>query len=342
MKIINLSFARSPSGSADPEQKARADEAAALDAYSQIVTGVVDRVGPALVGIRRLRNGGRGGPSNGLEGSGSGIIITPDGYVLTNHHVVMDASALEILLADGTTAKAEKVGSDPDTDLALLRVHRHSLPSAELGDSAALRQGQLVVAIGNPFGLQATVTAGVVSALSRTLRASNGRLIEDIIQTDAALNPGNSGGALLDSAGRVIGVNTAIIAGAQGTGFAVPVNTAKRIVPELLRHRRIQRGYLGLAGQTVHFPRAAVERMSLKAASAVQVVQCVPGGPAERAGLVPGDVILSIDDRAAANVDEIYKMLGRDAIGRDVRVKILRKGEIMTLVSRVAAQPERK
>lgn len=342
MKIVNLSFARPSSGSADPETRQRAEEGAALDAYSQIVTSVVERVGPALVGIRRLRNGGRAGPSNGLEGSGSGIIITPDGYVLTNHHVIMDAPALEVLLADGTTAKAEKVGSDPDTDLALLRVHRHSLPSTELGDSAALRQGQLVVAIGNPFGLQATVTAGVVSALSRTLRASNGRLIEDIIQTDAALNPGNSGGALLDSAGRVIGVNTAIIAGAQGTGFAVPVNTAKRVIPELLRHGRIQRGYLGLAGQTVQFPRAAVERMGLKASSGVQVVQCVPGGPADRAGLVAGDVMLSIDDRPAVNVDEIYKMLGRDVIGQDVRLKILRKGETMTLVARIAELPERR
>jgi S1-C subfamily serine protease len=333
MKIINISSARSSSESDN--------EDAAFDAYSRVVTGVVSRVGPSLVGIRRLR----GKMENGLhahEGGGSGIVITPDGYVLTNHHVIMDAPAIEVLLADGSTAKAETVGSDPDTDLALLRVHRHSLPSVELGDSAGLRQGQLVVAIGNPFGLQSSVTAGVVSALSRTLRASNGRLIEDIIQTDAALNPGNSGGALLDSAGRVIGVNTAIIAGATGTGFAVPVNTAKRVIPELLRYGRVHRGYLGIAGQTVHFPRAAAERMGHGAASGVQIVQSVPGGPAERAGIQQGDVILSIDDRSAASVDDIYKVLDRQSIGRELRVKVLRRTETLTLKLVVAEQPYRK
>jgi S1-C subfamily serine protease len=333
MKIINISSARSSSESDN--------EDAAFDAYSRVVTGVVSRVGPSLVGIRRLR----GKMENGLhahEGGGSGIVITPDGYVLTNHHVIMDAPAIEVLLADGSTAKAETVGSDPDTDLALLRVHRHSLPSVELGDSAGLRQGQLVVAIGNPFGLQSSVTAGVVSALSRTLRASNGRLIEDIIQTDAALNPGNSGGALLDSAGWVIGVNTAIIAGATGTGFAVPVNTAKRVIPELLRYGRVHRGYLGIAGQTVHFPRAAAERMGHGAASGVQIVQSVPGGPAERAGIQQGDVILSIDDRSAASVDDIYKVLDRQSIGRELRVKVLRRTETLTLKLVVAEQPYRK
>ena len=341
MKIINLSFARSSSANNGPSGSSGADENAALDAYSSIVTNVVERVGPALVGIRRLRSR-NGSSAYGLDGAGSGIIITPDGYVLTNDHVVTGAGAVEVLLADGTVAKAEQVGADADTDLALLRVHRHSLPAVELGNSASLRQGQLVVAIGNPFGLQSTVTAGVVSALSRTLRASNGRLIEDIIQTDAALNPGNSGGALLDAAGRVIGVNTAIIAGAHGTGFAVPINTAKRVIPELLRHGRIQRGYLGIAGQTVQFPRAAADRMALKVAAGVQIVQCVPDGPADRAGIKPGDVILSIDDRPAANVDEIYKMLDRDAIGRELRVKLLRRGEVMTLTPRVGEQPSSK
>jgi S1-C subfamily serine protease len=333
MKIVNIGFARSSSG-----HPGNATEDDAMDAYSRVVTGVVDRVGPALVGIRRLRGRTEGG-LNAHEGSGSGIVITPDGYVLTNHHVIMDAPAIEVLLADGGVAKAETVGSDPDTDLALLRVHRHSLSSVELGDSAGLRQGQLVVAIGNPFGLQASVTAGVVSALSRTLRASNGRLIEDIIQTDAALNPGNSGGALLDSAGRVIGVNTAIIAGAQGTGFAVPVNTAKRVIPELLRYGRIHRGYLGIAGQTVHFPRAAAERMGHGAASGVQIVQCVAGGPAARAGLAQGDVLLSLDDRPAVTVDDIYKVLDRQSIGRELKAKVLRRGEVLTLHLTVAEQP---
>jgi S1-C subfamily serine protease len=337
MKIINIGYARSSSGDSQMEE----DDA--LDAYSRIVTRVVERVGPALVGIRRLRGkSGSGAGQYGPEGSGSGIVITPDGYVLTNHHVIMDAPGIEVLLADGTTAKAEQVGSDPDTDLALLRVHRHSLPSVELGDSAGLRQGQLVVAIGNPFGLQATVTAGVVSALSRTLRASNGRVIEDIIQTDAALNPGNSGGALLDSSGRVIGVNTAIVAGATGTGFAVPVNTAKRVIPELLRYGRIQRGYLGIAGQTVHFPRAAAERMGLGASSGVQIVQCVAGSPAARAGLVQGDVLLALADRPTGSVDDIYKVLDRDSIGRELSLKVLRRGELLSLKIEVAEQPRAK
>lgn len=342
MKIINLNFARSAAAEGGPSAAAaHADEDAAMDAYSRVVTGVVERVGPALVGIKRLRSKTGNGP-NGAEGGGSGIVITPDGYVLTNHHVVMGAAAIEVLLDDGTTAKAEIVGSDPDTDLALLRVHRHKLSSVELGDSAALRQGQLVVAIGNPFGLQASVTAGVVSALARTLRASNGRLIEDIIQTDAALNPGNSGGALLDSAGRVIGVNTAIIAGAHGTGFAVPINTAKRVIPELLRYGRLQRGYLGIAGQTVHFPRAAADRMGLKTASAVQIIQSVPGGPAAAAGIIQGDVIISINERPVPTVDDIYKLLDRQAIGQELKVKLLRRGEIMMLSPRVAEQPAQK
>ncbi len=315
------------------------DDDLLLDAYSKAVTGVVEKVGPALVGVHRLRRNG-GDPRNwGYDGAGSGIIITPDGYVLTNHHVVMDASAFEVMLADGTVAKAEKVGSDADTDLALLRVHRNSLPSVELGDSTRLKPGQLVIAIGNPFGLQATVTAGVISALSRTLRATNGRLIEDVIQTDAALNPGNSGGALLNSAGKVIGVNTAIIAGSQSTGFAIPVNTAKRVIPELLRYGKLERGYLGLAGQTVQFSRAAAERLGLTQPSAVQVALCVPGGPAAEAGLIPGDVILALGGRETPSVDEIYRLLDRHAVGQMLPIRILRRGEVLTLNLLVQPRP---
>ena len=205
--------------------------------------------------------------------------------ILTNNHVIEGARAIEVLFADGSTAPANVVGGDPDTDIALVRAHTARLSPVDLGDSDALRVGQLVVAMGNPFGLQASVTTGVVSALRRTLRATTGRLIEDIIQTDAALNPGNSGGALLDSRGRVIGVNTAIIAGANTTGFAVPINTAKRIIPDLMREGRVVRGYLGLAGQTVPFPKAAAARYGLSVPVGVQIVQIVPGGPAQKAGL---------------------------------------------------------
>ena len=262
--------------------------------------------------------------------------------MLTNHHVIMDAPAIEVLLADGTVAKAEKVGSDPDTDLALLRVHRHRLSSVELGDSAGLRRGSS----SSPSAIRSACRRPSRPASSARSAAhcarSNGRLIEDIIQTDAALNPGNSGGALLDRPRRVIGVNTAIISGRQGTGFAVPVNTAKRVIPELLRYGRVHRGYLGIAGQTVHFPRAAAERMGLTTPSGVQIVQCVPGGPAERAGILQGDVILSIDDRPAVSVDDIYKVLDRLSIGRELSVKLLRKGETMTLKPVVAEQPQRK
>lgn len=340
MKILRVNFDNAQRRDPGVQTAGGPSERDALDAYSTVVTTVVDRVGPALVGINRLRrNGPHGSLSPMPEASGSGIVITPDGYLLTNHHVVADAGGLEVMLADGTTAKAEKAGSDPDTDLALLRIHRASLASVELGDSAELRPGQLVVAIGNPFGLQASVTAGVVSAVNRTLRATNGRLIEDIIQTDAALNPGNSGGALLDWRGRVVGINTAIIAGAQGTGFAVPVNTAKRIVPDLMRHGRLIRGYLGLAGQTVQFPRAAAERYGLAKPSGVQVVQVVPGGPADNAGLRAGDVILKAGDRDAVSLDAIYKTLDRHSIGRSLSLTVLRKGEVSEVAIRIAERP---
>ncbi len=340
MNILRVNFGKAPHHGPGAENRGGPSERDALDAYSTVVTTVVDRVAPALVGIHRLRrNGPNGSLSPMPEGSGSGIVITPDGYVLTNHHVIADAGGLEVMLADGTTAKAEKTGADPDTDLALLRIHRASLAAAELGDSAELRPGQLVVAIGNPFGLQASVTAGVVSAVNRTLRAMNGRLIEDIIQTDAALNPGNSGGALLDWKGRVVGINTAIIAGAQGTGFAVPVNTAKRIVPDLMRDGRLIRGYLGLAGQTVQLPRAAAERYGLPRPSAVQIVQVMPGGPADKAGLRAGDVILKAGGQHAVNLDAIYKTLDRYSIGRSLALTLLRKGEVREVEIRIAERP---
>jgi S1-C subfamily serine protease len=328
MTIIPISFglngnaARNGMGADQREQEA-------LDAYSTIVTGVVESVAAAMVGIQRKAKPvvPQGDPR--LQGgAGSGFVITPDGYVLTNNHVVQGAGAIEVLFADGSTAPADFVGGDADTDTALIRVHGGRLAPVELGDSDALRVGQLVVAMGNPFGLQATVTTGVVSALRRTLRATTGRLIEDIIQTDAALNPGNSGGALLDSRGRVIGVNTAIIAGANATGFAVPINTAKRVIPDLMREGRVVRGYLGLAGQTVPFPKAAAVRYGISVPAGVQVVQIMPGGPAEKAGLRAGDVILSVDGKDAPSVDAIHRILDGNSIGRESQLRVLRRGEV--------------
>ncbi len=328
MTIIPISF--SSSGNAARGDSGMNREQEALDAYSTIITGVVDSVAAAMVGIqRKARPGAPQGDPRMQGGAGSGFVITPDGYVLTNNHVVQGAGAVEVLLADGNVVPADVVGGDADTDTALVRVHGGRLSAVELGDSDSLRVGQLVVAMGNPFGLQATVTTGVVSALRRTLRATNGRLIEDIIQTDAALNPGNSGGALLDSRGRVIGVNTAIIAGANATGFAVPINTAKRIVPDLMREGRVVRGYLGFAGQTVPFPKAAAARYGVAIPAGVQIVQIVPDSPAEKAGLRAGDVILSVDGKDAPSADAIHRILDGASIGRESVLRVLRRGEVI-------------
>jgi S1-C subfamily serine protease len=341
MNIIPISFGLNGNGAVPGAAEAREREA--LDAYSSIVTGVVESVAAAMVGIQRnAKPGAAQGDPRMQGGAGSGFVITPDGYVLTNNHVVQGVKAVQVLLADGSTAAADVVGGDASTDIALVRVHGGRLSAAELGDSDALRVGQLVVAMGNPFGLAATVTAGVVSALRRTLRATDGRLIEDIIQTDAALNPGNSGGALLDARGRVIGVNTAIIAGANATGFAVPINTAKRVIPDLMREGRVVRGYLGLAGQTVPFPRAAAARFGIAVPAGVQVMQIVPGGPAAKAGLRAGDVILSVDGKDAPSVDAIHRILDRGSIGRRSELRVLRRGEVTTARITPERRPEER
>jgi S1-C subfamily serine protease len=339
MNIIPISFGLGAAAARSREDAPREEEA--LDAYSAVVTTVVDSVAAAMVGIqRKARRGAPGGDPRVQGGAGSGFVITPDGYVLTNNHVIHGAGAIEVLFADGSTAPADVVGADPDTDTALVRAHTGRLTPVELGDSDALRVGQLVVAMGNPFGLQATVTTGVVSALRRTLRATTGRLIEDIIQTDAALNPGNSGGALLDSRGRVIGVNTAIIAGANATGFAIPINTAKRVIPDLMREGRVVRGYLGLAGQTVPFPKAAAARYGLSIPAGVQIVHIVPGGPAEQAGLRAGDVMLSVDGKDAPSVDAIHRILDGGSIGREARLRVLRRGEVIDAAITPSRRPE--
>lgn len=304
------------------------------DGFSETVIGVVDTVGPAVIGVRRASRG-----RDLYDGAGSGVIVSPDGYALTNNHVVHGAGRIEAVLHDGSVAGAEIVGADPDTDLALLRLHGGRHAAAALGDSDALRVGELAIAIGNPLGLQATVTVGVISALRRTLRGQSGRLIEDVVQTDAALNPGNSGGALVDSVGRVVGINTAIIGGAQGLCFAVPINTAKRIIPELMRDGRVARGWFGIAGQSQDLSRALVRRLSLDAESGVLVAAVSPGGPADQAGLRVGDVVLKLDGAATPSVDGVHKLLTRERIGQRVTLDVLRDGAIVKLSLAVTERP---
>lgn len=299
-----------------------------LDSYSLSVIAAVKKAGPSVVGIRRKSS--RADNQIAMDGSGSGVIITPDGYVLTNYHVAHGASRFDAILHDGTATPAELVGGDPDTDLALLRIAGNGLAAAELGNSDNLQVGQIAIAIGNPLGLQTSVTAGIISAVRRTLRGVGGRLIEDIIQTDAPLNPGNSGGALVDSSGSVIGINTAIIGGAQGLCFAVPINTARNIIPDLLRNGRVIRGFLGLAGQTIELDIAAARKFGLSGRGAVLAMVVTPGGPAEAAGLEPRDIIIRLDGKEIASVDDIHKYLDRNSPGKTVELSFIRAGQLFS------------
>jgi len=302
------------------------DDAALLDAYSQAITGVVDAVGPTVVRIDvwHGRNAAR-------AGSGSGVIVAPDGFVLTNSHVVGGAARVELTTTEGRELTARVVGDDPDTDLALVRVDAPvTLPAARLGDSKRLRRGQLVVAIGNPLGFESTVTAGVVSALGRSLRARSGRLIDDVIQTDAALNPGNSGGPLVSSHGEVIGINTAIIQGAQGICFAVAANTANFVLGELLRHGRVRRAYIGISAQQITIPRRMQLAAGLAQSSAAAITTSEPGSPANRAGLLTGDMIVALDGSAVTGADDLIRLLTGERIGRSVEIGVLRLGKLRT------------
>jgi S1-C subfamily serine protease len=314
------------------------DDAALLDAYSRAVAGAVERVAPAVVHLQAKR---RAGAARGERpaGSGSGVIFTPDGFVLTNSHVVHGAAAIAATLTDGRTLPAYLVGDDPDTDLALLRLHTDGLAHAELGDSGRIRQGQLVVAIGNPFGFQTTVTAGVVSALGRSLRTATGRLLDDIVQTDAALNPGNSGGPLVTAQGEIIGINTAIIPFAQGICFAIASNTARFVVSELLRHGRVRRSYIGVAGQTVPLPRRTVRFHALTVESGARVMSVEPHSPAARAGLASGDVIVGLAGAPVTGVDALHRLLTADRVGETLALDVLRLTQRLALSIVPAARP---
>jgi S1-C subfamily serine protease len=296
-----------------------------LDAYSRAVINVVEAVGPAVVGISLGRDILEDGESR--MGAGSGVVIAPDGYILTNNHVVQAADRVAATMADGGRLTATLVGTDPGTDLALIRADASSLPYVTLGDSSLLRVGQLVIAIGNPFGFQSTVSTGVVSALHRALRGRQGRLIEDIVQHTAPLNPGNSGGPLVDSRGRVVGINTAIIAMAQGIGFAVPSNTSKWVVSQLLTHGRVRRAYLGIAGHVRPLDRRVVRFFHLPADQAVEILSVDPQGPAGQAGMVTGDWIVAINEQKVESVDDLHRFLSEWPIGRPATLTIIRGRE---------------
>jgi S1-C subfamily serine protease len=330
-------FARPPEPNGQTPNISTSDSAL-LDAYSATVIRAVEQASPAVVGIRR-RSAKSPGQEAAFDGSGSGVVIAPDGYVLTNYHVAHGSRAFEVAFHDGLTSPAELVGGDPDTDLALLRVARTGLTAGTLGDSDKLRVGQIAIAIGNPLGLQTTVTAGIVSAVRRTLRGVSGRLIEDIVQTDAPLNPGNSGGALVDSNGHVIGINTAIIGGAQGLCFAVPINTARAIISDLLRHGRVTRGFLGLAGQTIELDVRASRQLGLAARGAVMVIAVTPDAPAEQAGLQPRDIVFAVNGTETPNLDAIHKQLDRASPGKRLEIAYVRAGQRQTAIAVVAERP---
>ncbi len=315
-----------------------------LDAYSQAVTAAAAKVSPSVVNIniRQARSSGSPGRPRGQEigGSGSGFVLAPDGFVLTNSHVVHGAARIEVVLTDGGRYQAELIGDDPDTDLAVVRISAPALVPVNLADSESVKVGQLVIAIGNPYGFQATVTAGVVSALGRTLRSTSGRLIDNIIQTDAALNPGNSGGPLVNSRGEVVGVNTATILPAQGICFAIAINTAKFVASRLIRDGKIRRAYIGVAGQNVTLPRRVVRFLNLPFETGILVISVEPGSPALQAGLQEGDIIISFDGNAIPGMDELHKFLTETKVGTASPITVLRGTEKRTL--QVTAQELRR
>jgi S1-C subfamily serine protease len=306
------------------------------DAYSRAIIRASDKIGPSVVGVRifpgpRSRSSAPPTPSPRENGSGSGFVLTPDGYVLTNSHVVHDAGRIEITLADGSAYDAVPVGDDPDTDIAVVRVNATDLIAATLGDSNRVRVGQLVIAAGNPYGFNCTVTAGVVSALGRSLRAPTGRLIDNVIQTDAALNPGNSGGPLVNSRGEVIGVNTAMIRPAQGLCFAIAINTATFVAAKLINEGRVKRSYIGVAAQTIALQRRTVRHHEIAASSGVLVLAVEPRSPAASADLQEGDIIVAFDANPIPDIDSLHRVLTDERIGVRSVITVLRRGRKIDL-----------
>jgi S1-C subfamily serine protease len=317
------------------ENEAPSEDQALLDAYSGAVIGALERVAPAVTFIEVVHktSSARGGGER--HGTGSGFLFTPDGYLLTNSHVVHGAKRIVVRIAEEGGCEADLVGSDPDSDIAVLRIGSPSaLPYVEFGDSAALRVGQVAIAIGNPLGYSKTVTTGVISALGRTLRASSGRLMHDVIQTDAALNPGNSGGPLVDSRGRVVGVNTAMIPQAQAICFATGINTAKWVIAQLFAHGRVRRAYIGVSGASVRVATRVVRHFGLSNSGAVHVLEIAAASPAARAGLAIGDRVIALDGVAVDGIDGLQRILDASRIGRDCEIKVLRGSAIVALALR--------
>jgi S1-C subfamily serine protease len=296
-----------------------------LDAYSQAVIGAAEKVSPSVVNIEVSTGDRRRG------GSGSGFVFTPDGFLLTNSHVVHGASKIEVTLLDGRRGEAQLIGDDPETDLAVIRINAPNLMSVAFGDSNKIRVGQLAIAIGNPYGFQYSVTAGVVSALGRSIRSGTGRLIDNVIQTDAALNPGNSGGPLVNSRGEVIGVNTAVILPAQGICLATAINTAKFVAGQLIKEGRVRRSYIGVAGQAVQLHRRLVRYHNLTVETGILVVSTEPGGPSSKAGVQEGDVIVGYDDLPIASIDDLHRLLTDQKVGVKSNLTVIRRNEKLTL-----------
>jgi S1-C subfamily serine protease len=307
-----------------------------LDAYSHAVVHAVERVSSSVVSVDVRHRGVKSGRrSPGQAGTGSGFVFASDGLILTNSHVVDGASEIDVTLPDGRERRADLIGQDPDTDVAVVRISAPDLTAVTFGDSTVLRPGQVVIAIGNPYGFQHSVSAGVVSALGRSLRARNGRLIDHVIQTDAALNPGNSGGPLVTSSGRVVAVNTAIIAGGQGLSFSVPISTAMAVLPALLRDGRVRRGYLGVAGQDVPLLRRVTRFHRLAQAGGVLVMSLEPHGPARGAGVREGDIIVGFDAHQIASIDDLHRVLTEERIGSFGTLSLLRGAERLDLMVRI-------
>jgi len=305
-----------------------------FDAYSRAVVGVVEAVGPAVVNIRVTHERVQRGPRRDhrpMTGAGSGFVVTPDGYLLTNHHVVHGAHALQVSFTDGSAVPGELVGSDAATDLAVVRAQASALPYCAFGDSARLKVGQLAIAMGNPLGFESSVSTGVVSALGRSMRSQSGRLIENIIQHTAPLNPGNSGGPLLDSRAQVAGVNTAIIAHAQGIGFAIPANTAQWVLSQILSHGRVRRGYLGIAGRERPIGRRLARALELPFERAVEVLSVEAAGPAAAAGVRAGDWVIALNDTPVRHMDDMHRLLGELPLGQTVEVRLVRGTHKLTV-----------